>query len=265
VIALPALELRIPATRRCWKHELPCERPGGSRVFPGELLRHRRTAGSAEEPALEIDRDVADLHAERRNELMREQGHSILSALSGTDQDCVLRPLQVLHTQFQAFVNPQAGSVDQPGHQSRHALHRGQNLPHFVAIEDGRQASRPLGADQVVEPAERRPEHFFVKEDDGTERLRVSQGGDIRSDQRVQEALHVLLAEQRRMPLAVKQDVTASPVNVGLCGARTVVAAPAAPGDLLEKAGRAVGLGGHGHLASGREVAKCRTRRCQND
>ncbi|HEU4681738.1 MAG TPA: hypothetical protein VFS51_08335 [Gemmatimonadales bacterium] len=70
-----------------------------------------------------------------------------------------------------------------------------------------------------IEVADLPAEHMAVKEEQGTERLRLRRGADPPCRRQVrQEAVDLRLGHLQRMAFLVKEDVTADPVNVGALG-----------------------------------------------
>jgi hypothetical protein len=91
-----------------------------------------------------------------------------LFSLAIADGDGAVVKIQVLDPQAQTFHQPQAGAVEQPGHEQAHAGEVGKNAVDLVSGQDGGQAFRFLGA-QGINGAQVLVQHLAVEEEQRAE------------------------------------------------------------------------------------------------
>src|SRR6185369_6203687 len=102
---------------------------------------------------------------------------AITVSLAAPDDDLVPCEVDVLHTETAAFEESEPRAVEQRRHQPRRAVELCKDGTHLVAREDGRQATRRLGANEVVEPWEILPENLAIQEEESGERLVLRRRG----------------------------------------------------------------------------------------
>jgi hypothetical protein len=83
---------------------------------------------------------------------------------------------------------------------------------------------RPLCALNAFDPRLVLFQYFAIKEEDGVQRLILRGRGDIAADGEVaEEGAQVIGAQLAGMALAMEEDVTANPLQIGLLGSDAVV------------------------------------------
>ena len=120
------------------------------------------------------------------------------------------------------------------------ACERGEQEGHFLLSEYGRQPFRSAGSDDGTNPFERRVEYGVVEEEQRGERLILRGCGHVAIDSQTrEEVVHSSFAQRRGMLLAVKQDVSADPRDVGSLGAASQMHGPGRRANTIEKPGAA--------------------------
>jgi hypothetical protein len=83
---------------------------------------------------------------------------------------------------------------------------------------------RALCALHALDPGQVLFQYFAIQEENGVQRLVLGRSGDIAADGEVsEERAEMLRAELAGMTFAMKEDVAANPVQIGLLGANAVV------------------------------------------
>jgi hypothetical protein len=117
---------RIDPPPRCWKHVLPAERTFGISVLARQCARKRHRAETDLQVARVRHAGLFDLCLQSVPQGSRQYGPAILPALALAHHDLAAIEVDILDPQAQAFHQPQAAAVQQPGHQCFPSVHRTQ-------------------------------------------------------------------------------------------------------------------------------------------
>ena len=107
-----------------------------------------------------------------------QHGDPVFLPLAVADDDLIAVEVEVLDSQSQAFQQPHACPVEQPGNEPVSAVEPGQQAADFVAGENGGEALWPLGASKLADGAEVLVEDLMIEEDEGIEGLVLGTGRD---------------------------------------------------------------------------------------
>ena len=152
------------------------------------------------------------------------------------DRELASPEVDIFHPQRQRFEETQARTVEQLQDELRRRRRLADDLAHFVNGEDNRQTLGPLRANDVVDPRQRLLQHVAVEKEKCGERLVLRRGAHRPVDGQVaQKRIHVVRPHRRRMPLAVIQNVTADPHDIGFFRPRTVMADADGVSDSVEE------------------------------
>ena len=159
-----------------------------------------------------------------------EDGPPVLVTLSPAHQDDALGKADVLHATQETLVHAEAGAVEKPRRQLRHAIHHRKHGGYLAAGHHFGEATSTLGAHGVLPDGHRNAEHFAVEEEQRGERL-VLRGrahlplhrehGEERRDFAVASLARMRRRDVPKVPL--------HPAQVGLLGARAQVPQARAP------------------------------------
>src|SRR5262245_64212548 len=103
----------------------------------------------------------------------------ILVALAAANDDLVRGEVDVLDPEPAAFEDPEPGSIEQAGHETRHALEPIEDGSDLFTAEDDWQTPGAFGAHDLIEPGQRDSEHVPVEEQDGAQGLILRGGGHL--------------------------------------------------------------------------------------
>jgi hypothetical protein len=107
----------------------------------------------------------------------REHGDPALVALVAADNDLVAREIQVLDAEPTALEHPEAGTVEQAGHEARHPVEAVEHGADLLPRENDGQALWTLGPHETLEPREIAFQHVPVEEQESAQGLVLGGGG----------------------------------------------------------------------------------------
>ena len=182
---------------------------------------------------------MLDLAAEGFDQGGRQEGGPVLAALAVADDDVHLVEIDILDPQPEALHQPEAGPVQQAGGEPGGAVELGQDGAGLLAAEDGRQPLGGLGPHGLaLDPCQRLSQDDLVEEEQGAEGLVLGGGGQVLLDRQMgQEGDDFGLGHLEGMPLAMEQDESLRPVDVGVLGADAVMQSPGGLADLVQQLG----------------------------
>ena len=102
--------------------------------------------------------------SEVRLDHLRKHRDAVLVALPGPDDDLVGGEVHVLDATLE---NPQAGAIEQAGHEPRRALELLEHGADLLASQDDGQTLRTLRAHDALEPGQVQLEHVAVEKQEG--------------------------------------------------------------------------------------------------
>jgi hypothetical protein len=103
-------------------------------------------------------------------------------ALAAPDHDLVRGEVDVLDAKPATFHDPEAGTVQQGGHEARHPVKPLEQGTDLIAAEDNRKPLRAPRAHDAIEPREIHRQHVLVQEQERAQRLILGRGGDLPID-----------------------------------------------------------------------------------
>lgn len=171
--------------------------------------------------------DSVEVGQQRRRERLGEHGAAVLAALAVAHQDFVTGEIEVLYAQAQGLEQAQPRAVVELGDEAIGALEFGQQEINIVTRQDDRQPLGTARPHRAGDAAGIDLKELLVPEEDGTKGLVLGRGADLAFNGQVrQEMVDLGCPHLQRVPLAVEEDEAAHPGDVGLLGARAVVAQP---------------------------------------
>src|SRR5689334_9441468 len=124
--------------------------------------------------------------------------------------------VDILDAQRQAFLQPQAGTVEQCTDQPVLWCNLRQQCCDFVARQNNRNMYRRPGTADFAHPRQVDAENFTIEKEDRRQSLLVCGGGDFQYGSQVREpGLDLGSSHDARMAQVVKADVAADPEQVG--------------------------------------------------
>jgi hypothetical protein len=110
------------------------------------------------------------------------------------------------------------------GHESVVALEVGEESAGLGAGKDDRNLGRPFDSLDLVNEIEFAVEHLLVKKQECGQGLVSGRSGDVFVDCKMgKEPGDLFLAHFVRVPLTVKKDIAANPIDIGLLGSDAVM------------------------------------------
>jgi hypothetical protein len=181
-----------------------------------------------------------------------EHGHAVLSSFSVAHDDLAAGEVDVLDAQAAAFHQPQAGAVEQAGHEPGRAFDPADDGVHLGARQDDRKAGGPAGARHAFEPFELPVQDLLEEEHQRGERLVLGRRADAAIRGEVREICGDLaLPHVVGVALAVMQDELPHPADVRLFGPGAEMAAADLLADQIEQFRLEDGRRLRGRLADG--------------
>ncbi len=130
---------------------------------------------------------------------MRQQRDAILLAFGVPDEQVTCGEINVLHAHARTFEQPEPRSVEQFGHEPRHAVHRCQHALDFLSCKHKRQPRLARRTDQAVDPGWFHEQNVAIEENDRAEGLDVRGRTDLPSaNQRIEKHAHFFRSELAR-------------------------------------------------------------------
>lgn len=186
--------------------------------------------------------DRLQMRAEWLHGALGEHGNPVFVSLAVPHDDLAIAEIEVFHPKAQAIHEAESGSVEQGAHHRKGWLQIFEKPRHLVASEDDGQFPRTLGPFKLAEIPEFDFEDVFVEEYDGVERLVLRGSCHFPFHGQVaQKGVHFGGAHIPGVPLSLKEDVSADPLQIGLFGAQAVVLDPEDFSNLIEELGRGLG------------------------
>jgi hypothetical protein len=219
------------------KDVLPAPVDCGMRVLAPQRER-QRNAGPARRPVGGEQRAHAgQVSLQMRYQHGRQHGDPVLRALAVTHHQLATGQVQVLDAQLQAFLQPDAGAVEQAGHQPVRARQEAQHALNLVPRQHDRQPLRAARPDDRVQPGQGRLQHLPVQEQERCERLVLGTRRDLAVHSQVrQEPFDIDGTKAPGMLVAAEPDETVNPVEVRLFSPQAVVQAANPAPDHLQQA-----------------------------
>jgi len=222
------------------EYPLPWPLATGVRVLAPQSQRQFHPAGAVTKIHLVLLLDHREVPGQFGFHNGRQHGHSILVPLATADGQLVPREVDILHPEVRAFEQPQAGAVEEHGHQAGHAVHLEEEGPNLLPGEHDREPRRALRPDHVVEPWQVLLEDVAIQEEERAQCLVLGRRRHVALDgERAEELRDLRCAHLGRMTLAMEEDEPADPRQIGTLGAPAEM--PDARGfpDAVEKSRRA--------------------------
>ena len=127
--------------------------------------------------------------------------------------------IDVFDAQAHAFHEPQTRTVEKFGHEAVIPFEMRQNGTRLAGREHDGQLCRAGNALDVIDEIEFSIEHLLVKKEQRAESLILSGCGDaLFNSQMSEEFGDFFLAHFARVAFAMKKNVTANPIDIGLLG-----------------------------------------------
>src|SRR5437867_2674388 len=188
------------------------------------------------EIVLVLQESRAEMGAEGIAQGGGEHGDPVRPSLPVAHHDLAAREVDVLDAQSAAFHEPQAGPIEKRGHDAGDALEAREDRVDFRPREDDREPRRAPGPYDALEPGEPRTQHLVVQKEEGRERLVLGRGTDAPLGREAgEEIADLTLSHVRGVALAVVQDESPDPSDVGLLGPGTEVSAAKFLAHLIEE------------------------------
>src|SRR5437867_7736212 len=130
--------LGVHVKTRGRKYPLPPQFAPGVRVLAYQRARQLDPGRAAPEIGLVRFSDALDVTHQGRFDRGGEHRHPVLPSLAVADHDLVCCEIDVLYTQAAALEQTQPGTVEQHGHEPRHAVEALEDGADFVTGEDDR-------------------------------------------------------------------------------------------------------------------------------
>src|SRR6266536_4560161 len=181
--------------------------------------------------------DVLEMLQEAGLDDAWEHGDPVLVALAAPDHNLVRGKVDVLYTKPTTFQYPEAGTVQQGGHEARDTVKPLEQRADLIPAEDDRKPLRAPRAHDAIEPREIHLQHVLVEEQEGAQRLILRRGGDLPIDRQGREELRNLdCAHLSGMPFVVEEDEAPDPGDVRLLGAAAHMPSPQGLTDAIQEA-----------------------------
>ena len=223
-LARTRIGARIHRPHRRRKHVLPRPAAVGVRVL------HRQCMGQIHPPqprlqvffmqrpcTLQLSLQICD-------QVFRQHRHPILVALALANQYLAPRKLHILHPQAQRLQQPHTRAIQQPRNQARGALHVHEQLAHLCRRQHHRQPLGRLGLHHLIQPRQLHLQHLFVKVQNRRFGLVLRRCRHLPVYRQVgQKGSHLRRTHLRRVPLIMKQDEAAHPIQIRRLGANAVM------------------------------------------
>ena len=132
---------------------------------------------------------MGKLVAEGIGQAVRDHGDAVLAALAKADVDAAAGEVEVFDAEGKHLVEPDAGAVEDAGHQQGEALQMLKHAVGFVFVEDEWESSLVFGVDKLVKLADRDAKDVPIEKNDAVEGLVLRRRGDI--------AVHGEVGEER--------------------------------------------------------------------
>ena len=156
-------------------------------------------------------------------------------AFAVPNSDVAVPEIDILHSQADTLHQAQPASVKQLGHQSIFAHEVIQNRPGFFAGEDDRNLGWAFDPRYLINEIEFSLQYLLIEEEQCAERLVLRRSGDISIYCEMSEEFgDFLLAHFVWVAFAMKENVTANPIDVRLLGADGVMFHPQMPANAIE-------------------------------
>ena len=164
---------------------------------------------------------------QRFHQALRQHQHpafAALAVLAVTQDQRLVREVNVLHPQLPGLADSHAGAVRQPGQQRMLALHPRQDNRHFIPAEHHRQSAPHARALQLCHPRQAQLQHLGVQENKRRQRLLVRRTGQLTLIGRQgQKRLDLGGSQVSWMSQPMKADECLAPVPIRLLGAPAVM------------------------------------------
>jgi len=128
--------------------------PPGVRVLLEQGGRQFDPAGPGGQVTLMLGSDDVEVPREVRLGDAREHGDPVLVALAAADDDLVGGEVDVLDAEPAALEHPEPGTVEQAGHEARHAVEPLEHGANLLTRENDGEPLGALRAHDAVEPRE---------------------------------------------------------------------------------------------------------------
>ncbi len=222
---------------------LPGPFVGGVGVFAGEGVGQVDGAVSGFQVFLMKDTHLAQVFLQGGLNGFGKDGDAVFGAFAVADDNLVLGEVDVFHAQAEAFVEAEAGAVEDLDDEEGDAGELVQDALDFCTGEDDGEALGLFGHDRADRLLDGLFQDMVVEKEDGAEGLVLGGGGDVFVDREMsEESLDILDAQVFGMDVLapaffMKEDEAFDPGDVALLGAVGVVHAAEGEAELVEKFG----------------------------
>jgi hypothetical protein len=166
-----------------------------------------------------------------------QHGDAVLGAFATANHDLVAPEVDVFHTQFGAFEQSEARTVQQERDELWAAIETIEDRADLLPRQHDRQPLRSLSPHDVIEPRELLLEDDPIEEYESIERLILGRRGHARVyGQRREKACDFGRGHLGGMPLVMEEDVALDPVDVGFLGLTAVMTGANGVTDAIEQA-----------------------------
>jgi hypothetical protein len=205
----------IRARRR--EHPLPRPRLAGAGQLAVERVGKLDPPPAAAVVGLVLGLPRGEVRSQGRHQRRGQDRGPVLVAFAFANGDLVALEVEVFDPQSTTLHEAKTRSVKQRRHHLRRALHLAEQAGDFVAPEHGRQALRPSGADESVEPRKVDAEDVSVEKQECCERLILRRRGDaVVGGESAQEGRDLVRAQPGGIPAAVRFVEATYPHEIGL-------------------------------------------------
>src|SRR5215510_11758455 len=144
---------RIRTHPRRGKDELPPPFDGCVRVFPVERERQHDPSQPSCEIGLVLSLHKLEMANQRLDDGDWQYGRPVLLAFAASNHNLPPLQIDVLHAEFQAFLQPQARAVQENHRYPRDAVEMVHDARNLVAAQDNRYANRQASTRNLVDGA----------------------------------------------------------------------------------------------------------------
>lgn len=162
----------------------------------------------------------------------------VFLALAVANGNALEIELDVFDAQADDLDDAHAGTIHEQGHELMDSVEMGQDALDFVRAHDGRLTDGALGADDITEVSRISAKDMSIEEDERTERLVLSTGGDVCVQGQVgKECRDFRGAHGVGVAHVVETDKSHNPLAVSMFCTNRVVAQSDLATELIEKLG----------------------------
>jgi hypothetical protein len=154
-----------------------------------------------------------------RHQRLGEHGDPVLLSLSIANEQLASADINILHAKLKALVDASTGAIQHRRDKPDGPIQPRQYGLNFGSAQYDGQLYRPLGPHHVRKPRQFEPERISIQEENGSQRLVLSRGGDpVVNGEGGQECSDLIRSENARILQFVKPEEATDPVEIGLLG-----------------------------------------------